>query len=55
MDSQEIRDALKRTDNFSSDISGASDDSDDDKTYHPPDSGKEMSDSDSKIEYGNSG
>ena len=46
MNSQDIRYALEDTDIFLSDISGASDDSDKDKTYNPPDSGKQKSDTD---------
>ena len=55
MNSQDIRYALEDTDIFLSDISGASDDSDKDKTYNPPDSGKQKSDTDSDSEYGYSG
>ena len=55
MNSQDIRYALEDTDIFLSNISGASDDSDKDKTYNPPDSGKQKSDTDSDSEYGNSG
>ena len=55
MNSHDIRHVLKDTDIFLSDISGAFDDSDKDKTYNPPDSGKQKSYTDSDLEYGNSG
>ena len=47
MNSQDIRDALEDTEIFSSDISEASDDSDKDKTYNPPVTGNNQSDTDS--------
>ena len=46
--------ALNSQDNFSSDISEASDDSDKDKSYNPPVSGNNQSDTDLDSEYGKS-
>ena len=54
MNSQDIRDALEDTEIFSSDISEASDDSDKDKTYNPPVTGNNQSDTDSDSKYGKS-
>ena len=54
MNSQDIRDALEDTNIFSSDISEASDDSDKDKSYNPPVSGNNQSDTDLDSEYGKS-
>ena len=54
MNSQDIREALEDTEIFSSDISEASDDSDKDKTYNPPVTGNNQSDTDSDSKYGKS-
>ena len=55
MISQDIRDALDDTDIFLSDIFWASNDSNKDKSYQPPDSVKQQYDTDSDSEYGKSG